>query len=208
MTSGEPQPGGAEPVPETTIRVRRALEGDALSLAWIIERFSPLLLAYATHRLGAALRRRLDPEDLLQEAWLISLPALQGLSPRDGRYTPVILRFLSTTIRHRILKLYERQRVAREESITIDSGHFDPSMTGVVSAAVRSESRRAVVRAIDELSEADREILLLRGVEGRAHAEIGASLEITPEASAVRYHRALARLRERLPATILDELPE
>jgi RNA polymerase sigma-70 factor (ECF subfamily) len=204
----EPAGGASDPVPETSIRVRGALGGDAASLAWMIERFSPLLLAYAAHRLGPGLRRRIDPEDLVQEAWLISLPALQGLSPRDGRYTPVVLRFLSTTLRHRILKLYEHQRVAREESISLDSGRFDASMTGVVSAAVRSESRRAIVRAVEELSEPDREILLLRGVEGRAHAEIGASLEITPEASAVRYHRALARLRDQLPATVLDELKE
>ena len=39
----------------TTFHVRRAREGDAPSLEWIVNRFAPVLLANARYRLGKGL---------------------------------------------------------------------------------------------------------------------------------------------------------
>src|SRR5262245_6482251 len=89
----------------TTLHLRAALRGDRAGLEWFVERFTPLLLAQASHRLGPELRRLTDPEDLVQDVWVRVLPRLAGLKPRDGRMTPVVLRFASSTLLNRLNSL-------------------------------------------------------------------------------------------------------
>ena len=70
-----------------------------------------------------------------------------------------------------------------------------------------AEERRGLVWAsLDGLSETDREILVLRGIEGRSHTFVAARVGLTPENVAIRYHRAIKRLRDALPASIFDDL--
>jgi len=84
------------PVNDTTLHVRRAKGGDRDSLAWLADRFSPLLLAQARYRLRGRLARWVQPEDVVQDVWAVALPALPGLEASDGRETPVVLKFLAT----------------------------------------------------------------------------------------------------------------
>src|SRR5262245_59213008 len=79
---------GEGPPALTTFHVRRARVGDEDSLAWVVERFSPLLRVAAEHRLGRVLRSIYEPDDLVQEVWLVALPKLAEISARDERYTP------------------------------------------------------------------------------------------------------------------------
>ena len=53
-------------------------------------------------------------------------------------------------------------------------------------------------RALEELSDDDREILMLAGVEERSTPEIAVDLELTPEATRSCLSRARSRLREKL----------
>ena len=95
---------------QTTLHVRRAREGDLTSLGWLAERLQPLLLAQARYRLGSL--RAIEPEDLVAEAWCVALPRLAELAPREGRVTPVVLRFLSTTLL-RLANNHVRREVRR-----------------------------------------------------------------------------------------------
>jgi RNA polymerase sigma-70 factor (ECF subfamily) len=56
----------------------------------------------------------------------------------------------------------------------------------------------AVQRAIDALPASLRVVFVLREIEGYSHAEIGELLEIKPNASEVRLHRAIRSLRRTL----------
>jgi RNA polymerase sigma-70 factor (ECF subfamily) len=53
-----------------------------------------------------------------------------------------------------------------------------------------------VGQAVTELPEADREVLLMRHLEGLDYAEIACLLEVSAEAARQRYGRALLRLRK------------
>lgn len=55
-----------------------------------------------------------------------------------------------------------------------------------------------VLLAMERLSPTDQEILRLTAWEGLSHVEIGAVLGITPNAAAIRLHRARGRLRRAL----------
>jgi RNA polymerase sigma-70 factor (ECF subfamily) len=62
--------------------------------------------------------------------------------------------------------------------------------------AAAREFARLVRRAVAELTEADREILLMRHAEELPYEEIACLLDIEPAAARKRYGRALLRLRQ------------
>ncbi|MBL8724435.1 MAG: sigma-70 family RNA polymerase sigma factor [Planctomycetes bacterium] len=198
-----------DPHSNTTLHLAAAIAGDMSSLGWLVAHLSPLLLAQARWRLGATLRSACDPEDLVQDAWLVALPRLRDLMPRDGRTTPVLLRFLATTIVQRVNNL-ARDLLRRRGTGGAAAGH-DPAavtaaQTGVVTAAVRHELREALLVTIDSLDARDREVLLLRGVEQRSLQTTAELLGVSTDAVSMRFARALARLRQHLPSALADDL--
>ncbi len=197
----------------TSLHVHRAVAGDEDSTSWLVERLNPLLVAQARWRLGPDLMRVCDPADLVHEAWLVLLPRLDSLPPRDGRMTPVLLSFLSTTILRKAQNLLRREARRRMQTgVGAASNDVPFDLAGpaseVVGSVVRREAAGSVHEALEELDEKDREILLLRGIEQHDMDHLVATLGLGREAIYKRYSRALARLRERLPDSVFDELAD
>lgn len=200
----------------TTIQVRGAAGGDATCLDWLVRHLTPWLLAAARYRLGPRLRAICDPEDVVADVWTVTLPRLGELAAREGRVTPVLLKFMSTTLLHRVNRLLERHVFGKPPMVSPGAFATDASgagldqiqdlATAVISRAVRSERRTAVLAAIEALSDDDREILILRGIEQQPLAAVAAELELEPGTVAVRFHRALKRLRAALPDPVVEEL--
>src|SRR5688572_14174181 len=95
MSPGAPDaltPSGATPDSPTSIHVHRAISGDLDSLAWLIRRFSPVLLSQAQYRLGAALRRFYDPEDVVADVWSVVLRRVNDLRANTEAGTPTLIR--------------------------------------------------------------------------------------------------------------------
>ena len=86
MTSDAECAADGDPGALTSLHVRRAADGDSESLGWVVARLSPLLLAQADYRLGPVLRSLYDPEDLVNDTWIVALPRLPELPARDGRH--------------------------------------------------------------------------------------------------------------------------
>ncbi len=198
-------------IDQTTLHLRKALAGDLGALDQLVAHLSPLLVAQAIYRMGPILRRHHDPEDLVQDAWLVTLPRLKELPARDGRHTPVLLRFLTTTLLHRVQNLarkYIRESPARSEKDTEDDilAGIPSEQSGVVTKAVRYESASEVRSLLDRLDEVDRDIVLLRGVEQHTNQTVGVLLKMEPKTVSKRYHRVLDRLRTMMPGSIFDEL--
>jgi RNA polymerase sigma-70 factor (ECF subfamily) len=202
-----------EPQSPTSIHVRQAVRGDQASLNWIVTRFSPLLRAQAAWRLGPRLRARVDPDDVVAEAWLVALRRLGDLVHDDGRSTPRFIAFLGTTIlRIANRKIDEAVRQARVQAVE-PGGSETPgvaddlaaTVTGAVTNAARTELGAAIDRELAALSDRDREVILLRLVEGLSNEEAAAELGEAPNTVSHRYRRALAKLREALPESMLDD---
>ncbi|MEM7201489.1 MAG: sigma-70 family RNA polymerase sigma factor [Planctomycetota bacterium] len=188
----------------TSFHARRAQVGDADSLAWLVARLSPLLLAQAEFRLGPELRAVCDPEDIVAEAWAIALPRLGELRWRT-RAAPVVLRFLCTTIAHRasnLLRQKIRGRAVRWET----TAELPASARDALSSLAERERGAALRAALDALGPLDREILVLRGIEQVDNATAAELLAIPPNHAAQRYRRALTRLRRALPGSVFDEI--
>lgn len=205
----------SDPHALTTLHVRRAVLGDPQGLDWIVRHLSPWLLAAARYRLGPELRSLYDPEDLVEDVWTVLLPRLPDLRAREERLTPVLLKFLSTTLAQRANRLLERHilgKPLREDPVDTagqpDLNRLADPTSGIVSRAVRAEERASLLAAIEELPEQDRQVLLLRGVEQAPTELVAAELGIPQGTVAVRYHRARQRLRDRFPSSAIAELDE
>lgn len=191
------------------MHVRRAVDGDGPSLAWVVNRLSPLLLSQARYRLGS-LARHYPPDDVVHDAWLVALPHLGSLQARNQRLTPVLLRYLSTAMLHAINNFARRH--ARGGGAVApsapDLGALPSDASGVVSRVLRQERAQAVTDAIDQLDERDREVIILRGIEQLPLQTVAGLLGVTAEATSMRYSRALRRLRGQLPGSVFDELDD
>jgi RNA polymerase sigma-70 factor (ECF subfamily) len=193
--------------------VRRAVGGERESLDWIVARFSPLLLAQAGHRLRGALRGVIEPEDLVQDVWVRTLPNLAGLRPRDGRLTPVVVKFLGTALLNRLNSLLQKRLEGAYGGSAAPAGPegpFEPPDDGTraLTRIVLAERASAVRAAIEELPEDDRAVVVLRGIEQNPVQEVAALVGMLPNTVTVKYRRALEKLRAKLPGSIFDELPE
>jgi len=199
---------------KTSLRIRRARDGDPESLAWIVDRFSPLLLAQASYRLARGLQGHYEPEDLVAEVWSVALPRLAGAPATEDGTTTALLRFLGTTLIYKVNNLMRKHlrgtRIVREGDLQ-ESGRdamarLSADVTGVVTRAVQREQRGEVARALSELDPLDREVVILRGVEQSANETVARLLDMKPNTVSRRYRRALEKLRDRLPDSVFAEL--
>jgi RNA polymerase sigma factor (sigma-70 family) len=200
---------------ETTQIVRDAIGGDPMSVGKLVERFSALLEVQARYRLGPTPSAEATPEDVVHEAWLVTLPKLGNFVPRDGRYTPVLLSYLGKTIcglatnhLRGFLRRAGRERPLHGAGPSSDgvSEQLSAQIRSVVSMAAASELHHRIAADLDALDQEAREAVVLRGIEGLTNEEAAAELGEKPNTVAQRYRRALQRLRERLPRSIFDEL--
>jgi RNA polymerase sigma-70 factor (ECF subfamily) len=203
------------PEGRTSIHVRRAIEGDSESLSWLWCHVYPLLYRHAVLRIGKAGAGRIDPDDLVADAWATTLPRLRELVARNGRLAPVVLKFLGTTITN--LANGRLRTLGRETAPIEDSGAAgvgDPmdrlhaKHTSIVTAAARTELAALIASELDSLSPEDRQVILLRCMDGLKNDEVARVLGLPPNTAAQRYRRAIQRLRDRLPGSFFDELSD
>jgi RNA polymerase sigma-70 factor, ECF subfamily len=195
----------------TSLHIRQAIQNDRASVAWLISRFTPLLMCQARHRMSPDLRKFCDADDVVADVWMAVLPKLAELAPAGDSYSVGLIRFASTVLIRRLRDLIEKYVLGKPEVAPIASDAANEPADrgrGVVSHVVAEERRGIVWETFEALTPDDRELIVLRGIEGRSHKEIAARTGLSPEHCAVRYHRTLKRLRALLPNSVLDDLEE
>lgn len=193
----------------TTHQVRAARSGDPVALAWVIERFTPALLAASRRRVGSS-GELADVEDLVQDVWSIALPRLLDLNPREGRFTPVLLRFLASILwrRHRtLLRRRLKERPVGDAAVD-DGAQLADTTRGVITRTIADEAATQFQAALDALPPKTRDVVILRGLEQVPNQDVASMLGLAPGTVSAQYRRALKTLREALPDTILDDLTD
>jgi RNA polymerase sigma-70 factor, ECF subfamily len=200
---------------ELSACVRGAVAGDAAGLATLVERLTPALLVQAEHRVGGALRRFVDPADVVNDVWLAALPKLADFRPPRSRATAALLGFLGVILLRRVRDLYEKHfadKPAQIEAAAGASSTADPmaalsaDTTGVVTRATRGERRETLRAAIAELDDVDRAVVVLRAIEGRPMEEVTKATGLGANHVSVRLRRALEKLRRLLPRSVFEDL--
>jgi RNA polymerase sigma-70 factor (ECF subfamily) len=167
--------------------IRLAQQGDAAAIRDLYRRYAPRVHAVV---------RRLAGEDALaedwaQEAWVRvfrALPAFRG----DARFSTWLHRIAVNSALHG--KRWRERRVGREAPLPDEHQHSGRGDQVVL--------RVSLERALDELPEGMRQIIVLHDVEGYTHDEIGGLLGIAAGTSKSQLFKARARLRRSLQ---LDE---
>ena len=176
------------------------------------ESFRTRLESLAAKHLNPVLSRRLSPEDVVQETFAAELM-------REDFFTnepDVPVYFKLRTILFQTMVDLERRHLAalkRDAYKDVDVPGRDPDDTsasdldwdmfaGTVTAPnsfLARKDRHALLRqAIGELSENDRQIIILRHFDDMDNAECAQALGIDPKAASIRYVRALERLQKKL----------
>ncbi|HVK12907.1 MAG TPA: sigma-70 family RNA polymerase sigma factor [Gemmataceae bacterium] len=202
-----PSPDPRPDSEETARLLERVSRGDPAAVNDLLARHRDTLRGFVAGRLDPAVRARVDPSDVVQEAlaeaarrlpdFLARRPMPFHLWARKAAYE----RALKARRAHRAECRDVGREAARPDQSSLALIH---SLAGVgpspSQAAEGAEAASRVARALDDLAEADREVLLLRQVDGLPYEEIGPLLDVDPVAARQRYGRALIRLERALAA--------
>ncbi len=186
-----------EPVAEVDLDelLRRAVRRDAEALAKLVDLYSPRVYGLLFRLSGS----REVAEDLLQETFLRVVRTIEEYE-HAGKFEPWLFRIAANLVRDRSRQVRRRGTAARPESAQREgdeAGGFERVATDH-DPARRLAQQEAIERleaCLQQLSEPEREILLLRHYSGLSFAEIAAILGVPLGTALARAHRALSRLR-------------
>jgi RNA polymerase sigma-70 factor (ECF subfamily) len=192
--------------------LRRAEGGDPAARDELLRRHRPRLRQLVALRLDRRLAARIDPSDVVQEALAEAARKLAAyLRQRPLPFYPWLRRLAL----ERVNRLYREHVRAGKRSVLREECAFGPlpdesalelidrlrrSGSSVGSRLRREELRAYLQAALDRLTPADREVLVLRHVEQMDTGEVAAVLGITESAVKMRHLRAVDRLRTFLGA--------
>jgi len=197
---------------ETLHLLEEIARGDPAAFDRLFNRHRGELRRLVQLRLDPRIQARVDPSDVVQETHLDAFRRLDDYL--DRRPMPFRIR-LRKTAHERLAKLHRDHRTAkrsveREQHLPENSSML--LVGGIVGkqptpseVAVNREYRKRVAEVVEQLAENDREILMMRNVEGLSHKEIALMLEIAPAAARKRYARALLQLQKKLVESGLSE---
>jgi RNA polymerase sigma-70 factor, ECF subfamily len=201
---------------ETERLLRLAEGGDQDSLAALFDRHHHRLEQMVRVRMDRRLQGRLDPADVLQDAYLDCSRrfAEYARNPQVSFY--LWLRFLTG---QRLIDLHRKHLGAKmrgvDQEVSLYRGALPQAssvslaanllgrLTSASRAAIRAETQIRVQEALNTMDPIDREILTLRHFEMLSNDETAEVLELKKTAASNRYIRALKRLKE-----ILAAIPE
>jgi RNA polymerase sigma-70 factor (ECF subfamily) len=192
----------------------RAGQGDSQALGDLWTCHRDRLRRMVQLRMDSRLHGRLDPSDVLQEAYLeISrslsaylrnpeLPFFLWLRFITGRKLQALHRHhLGTKLRDAGREISLQVGFLPQASSQTLAAQLLGQFTSPSEAAARAELQRRVQEGLNNLEPLDRELLALRHYEQLTNAEAGQVLEISEAAAGSRYVRALKRLKKILEGT-------
>lgn len=154
-------------------------------------------------RLGPDLRGRLEPWDVLQEAYVHALeafPAFRGET--DDSFARWMCRIAENTIRGQVDHFGAEKRKPPADPVALSKvmEGVRASLTGAATAMDRAASSRRLETEIAALPVEEREVVLLRFFQDRTLDEIASLVGRSPTAVRRSIGRATARLGEALLA--------
>ena len=195
--------------------------GDERCFAWLVDRHSPALLRLARQYVSS----RAVAEEVVQDTWLA---VLHGLDRFEGRSSLRTWLFRILVNRARSRGTRERRTVPFALSTDLDTDPFDgavpadrfrpadagrlpgwwavyPQTWPDVAPGTEQDDRLSarLHDALGELSPAQREVVLLRDVEGWSTDEVSDALRTSAGHVRTLLHRARSRLRLALEAELV-----
>lgn len=203
------------PMDEPDSLLSQAADGDRNARLRLLTMHRERLKRMVASRLDRRLSARIDASDIVQETLAEAAVGLtEYLDQRPIPYYP----WLSQIAQDRLIAAHRKHVQAKRRSVLREDADAsvgaEDAARGLAERlgrhacpgldASRDEVREIVRRAIDGLAPADREVLVMRHLDGLETSEIADHLGISRDAVRTRHVRALGRLRERIDRDILE----
>ncbi|MGB5348669.1 MAG: sigma-70 family RNA polymerase sigma factor, partial [Polyangiales bacterium] len=173
--------------------IARTAAGDRRAFERIVERHAAAVLRLAT----AVTDDPASAEDVLQQAFLSAYRSAASFRAESSARTWLLT--IARNAAYRVRAKRGREDLMDEPLMTLGReagwGSDDPE-----ALAIAAERRSALTSALQSLSAGDREVLILRDVEGLSGQEAADVLGIKSRALKSRLHRARLRLAGALRA--------
>jgi RNA polymerase sigma-70 factor (ECF subfamily) len=197
------------PRPPTEELLRRARDGDVAARGLLLEAYRSYLTLLARLQLGRRLQAKVDPSDLVQEAFL---EAYRDFAQFQGQTEPELLawlrRVLATSLADQVRRYRGTQRrdprLERQLAAELDrsSEALDASLVAADSSpsarAAQREDATRLAEALERLPAEYRDVLLLRHFQGLTFPVIARRMDKTLDSVKNTWLRGLARLRRTL----------
>ncbi len=194
----------AEPI-TTQLLLQRVRVGDKQALNDLYERYGMRVLAAVRARLGAKLRQKVESWDIVQEALQASL---KGVSEFDDSSEGAFMRYLTRIVENRIRDKHDYFQAGvrnQDKECPLPGARSPDSSTpldipeksGVPSPSqvlVLSEDLARLEKALDELPDDARELIVAVKIEGQTYQEVGRELGKSADAVRMQVNRAMATL--------------
>ncbi|MGA2059889.1 MAG: sigma-70 family RNA polymerase sigma factor [Thermoguttaceae bacterium] len=193
----------------------RLKRGDVEALAALFSEHRERLWRMVGFRMDRRLLGRVDPDDVLQEAYLAAAQRIEHYG-NDSSLSPFV--WLRMVLMQTLIDIHRHHlgaqiRDANREAVFIGhqypqttsaslAAQFAGKFTSPSQAAVREETLLRVEQAVAEMDPLDQEVLALRHFEELTNSEVAEVLGIQQKAASIRYVRAIKRLR-----AVLAQMP-
>jgi RNA polymerase sigma-70 factor (ECF subfamily) len=195
---------------DRTRRLAAAAKGDRAVWEALLALHHDRLRRMVGLRLDRRLQGRVDPSDVIQDAYLEAFRRLPEYL-REPAPMPLFL-WLRWLTAQALQALHRRHLGAQARDagreISISGGRIPQASsaalaaqfmghdTGASEAAIRAERKLRLEQALNSMDSIDREVLALRHFEQLSNAECARVLGLSESATNKRYIRALKRLKE------------
>ena len=190
--------------------IRKAVAGDRQAWDLLLNLHRPRLRRMVALRLNRRLQGRLDPSDVIQEAFVDATAGLAQYVERGEMPFFLWLRWLTgmklSTLHRKHLGCQARdagREISAEPpmpgatSVAL-AAQLLGQMTSASEVAMRLERKARIQEVLDAMDPLDREVLVLRHFEELTNSEAAQTLNLQESAASKRYIRALRRLKDAL----------
>lgn len=196
--------------------VNRVIHGDREALARLFAHYRDRLERIVKFRMDHRLVGRVDPDDVLQEAYLDAEKRIEHFLQDSPESFFIWLRLI---VNQTLIDIHRRhlgtqsRDASRDRSISggwgaasssfLLSNQLLGSFSTPSQAMLRQEIAEQLNTALEGMGELDREVLALRHFEELSNSETAEALRISEQAASLRYVRAIMRLKK-----ILEAVPD
>ena len=186
----------------------KAKSGDLEALAALFHQYEDRLRRMVEIRMDPKLLGRIDPSDVLQEAYLDLVQRLPSFASRDEEMSMFVWMRLVTS--EKLLQLRrqhvdaQKRSIGREVSIAANTSdqssscltdHLYSHFSSAANKLILQEMRQVLMDTLDAMEEIDREIILIRAFEELSNVEAAEVLGISQNGASNRFVRAMTRLK-------------
>ena len=183
-----------------------ARQGDRNALGRLLQKYRPYLLKIACEEGDTELQAKAGESDIVQNTCLHAVRLFQEFRGESAREMRAWLRQI---LLHQINDHQDQFRAGKRDvaaEVPLQSLDAQDSRNDMLRADIESPSEHVVLReehdwlerALQELSDLDRQIIEMRQKDGRPFGEIARAVGMTEEAVQKRWARAIQSLQEKV----------